>query len=295
MAELKNAVQPAGWHAALPRAQFALFEKIDVQNDWYDVYRLPQNVFAICELHHFQEVISFLILGKESALLLDTGLGMNNFAAAVRRLTDLPIVVVNSHTHFDHIGGNAQFPLVHVLENPHAVQVLSKGISAQELKPELVEGSVVYGKELGFDPARYAIAPCTFTTVPPGHVFSLGGRNLKVLATPGHAEDALMLADDANKILFTGDTFYPATLYAHLTDCDVRQTLEVYRRTLEKLAGEYAQYTLYCSHNEPLREGGMLCEAQRAFGEILGGTKPYLTDEAGLKKYEFNGFAVVTN
>ena len=58
-------------------------------------------------------MISYLIVGTERALLFDTGLGIGDIRAAVSELTDLDIVVVNSHTHYDHVGGNHLFGSVY--------------------------------------------------------------------------------------------------------------------------------------------------------------------------------------
>jgi glyoxylase-like metal-dependent hydrolase (beta-lactamase superfamily II) len=53
-----------------------------------------------------------LVVGDERALLVDTGSGPREAAeifAAARTLTDLPLVVVNTHAHGDHFFGNAYF------------------------------------------------------------------------------------------------------------------------------------------------------------------------------------------
>ena len=52
------------WLKEYPREYYQKYEKVQVQNDygWYQVYRLPGNVYAICEPQHFQEVNFFLII-----------------------------------------------------------------------------------------------------------------------------------------------------------------------------------------------------------------------------------------
>lgn len=57
-----------------------------------------------------------LVLGKERALLFDTGSGIDDMKGAVRDITKLPLIVIDSHGHFDHIGGNAQFDEVYLSE-----------------------------------------------------------------------------------------------------------------------------------------------------------------------------------
>ena len=104
-----------------------------------------------------------------------------------------------------------------------------------------------------------------------------------------------MLVNDAEKILFTGDTFYPASLYAHITKNDgLNSAFDVYMATMDDLASKYSDYQLYCSHNEPLRDGSVLIDVAKAFHEIYDGSLEYETDEQGLKKYQFDGFAIIT-
>jgi glyoxylase-like metal-dependent hydrolase (beta-lactamase superfamily II) len=53
---------------------------------------------------HFEEAISYLVLGAERAALIDTGMGIADIRAEVERLTDLPVTAVNTHSHYDHVG-----------------------------------------------------------------------------------------------------------------------------------------------------------------------------------------------
>ena len=53
-----------------------------------------------------------LIVGKEKALLFDTGYGICSIEDYVRSITDLPLYIVNSHCHLDHAGGNHLFSRV---------------------------------------------------------------------------------------------------------------------------------------------------------------------------------------
>jgi len=54
-------------------------------------------------------VFCYLIEGTEKAMLIDTGYGLADLREAVREITSLPLIIVNTHGHCDHIGGNGYF------------------------------------------------------------------------------------------------------------------------------------------------------------------------------------------
>ncbi|MBN1624717.1 MAG: MBL fold metallo-hydrolase, partial [Clostridia bacterium] len=76
MVKIKNAVQPDAWYKVLPRPEYKNYIHVMTHEGWYEVYDLETDTYAIYEPGHFQEVISYLILGSEKALLLDTGMGI---------------------------------------------------------------------------------------------------------------------------------------------------------------------------------------------------------------------------
>ena len=293
---LVNAVQPQGWYSSLPRSAYAQWEKIDAGDSWFEVYRLPGRVYAIYEPGHFQEVISFLICGNRHSLLLDTGLGIGNIKATVERLVDHEPLVVNSHFHFDHIGNNNRFSSVSIFNEPFAINRLKKGFTREELKEHLAGDSVWIPYPEEFDPDNYCIPPVTPQVLEDGDVFDLGDRVLEVIHTPGHTADSIMLLDKKNRSLFTGDTFYPAALYAHFNDdCCGHSDLALYASTMKKLTGFVPSLDyLYCSHNIPLVEPTALNRAAEAFQRVLAGRAPYKLDQQGLRRYEFTDFAIIT-
>jgi len=47
--------------------------EINADENWFEVTKLPNDVYSIAEPGHWQHVISFLVLGSTKALLFDTG------------------------------------------------------------------------------------------------------------------------------------------------------------------------------------------------------------------------------
>ncbi|HEY2946474.1 MAG TPA: MBL fold metallo-hydrolase, partial [Vicinamibacteria bacterium] len=185
------------------------------------VYRAGDGVFAICEPHQFQEVISYLIVGSRSALLFDTGLGIGKITGIVKELTRLPVTVLNSHTHFDHVGGNADFGRILAMDTDYT-RANARGFSHERVQGEIAPAALCRGLPAGFDPARYrtrSFIPTQF--IKDGHTVDLGGRRLTVLHVPGHTPDAVALVDAAAGLLFTGDSFYEGTIWLYVPETDL--------------------------------------------------------------------------
>ncbi len=293
-----NAVQPDRWQDALPRPIYQLLPKVPVPDqEWYDVYQVLPGVYAIYEPGHFQEVISFLIVGETGALLWDTGMGIAPIRPVVSALTALPLTVVNSHCHFDHVGGNWEFPQVYAYPDPVAANRAMAGYPATMLAPMLGPESLSKPLPDHFDPEGYRIRPWRMTPLQPGLCFDLGGWRLHVLHTPGHTDDSIMLWDRERQILFTGDTVYPAALYAHY-GCDAYgySRMNVYTHTMNRLS-EMAPFlkVLCCSHNLPLVAPGILPRIRDAFLAVQKGTVHGLVDSEGLLRFDFEDFAIITS
>ncbi len=108
----------SSWCAAIPRRENKAFERVRVPGDWYTVYRVEPGVIAIVEAKQCQEAISYLVIGTERALLFDSGIGLVPLKPVIDALTTLPVMVVNSHTRFDHVGGNHEFRDVVGMDTP---------------------------------------------------------------------------------------------------------------------------------------------------------------------------------
>ena len=57
------------------------------------------------------DATGYLVVGEEKALVIDTMIGWEDVNEVVKGITTLPIMVVNTHGHCDHIYGNIYFRL----------------------------------------------------------------------------------------------------------------------------------------------------------------------------------------
>ena len=75
-------------------------------NPWFTIDRIDPETYILSEYRHWEETHCYLLCGRERALLIDTGLGICDISQEVSKLTDLPVSVVATHIHWDHIGGH---------------------------------------------------------------------------------------------------------------------------------------------------------------------------------------------
>jgi len=276
-------------------------EEIDVGESWFKVLRLPTNVFGIHEPHHWQEVISFLIIGSEKAILFDTGMGIKDITKVVSQLTDKDVIVINSHTHFDHVGDNHQFDKIFVYDDGRSVELLLNGQPNEALRYDMELELFYKGYPEGFDPDAYVILPVReeqINLVKDGDVFDLGDRKLEVLYTPGHSTDAIMLLDNDNRMLFTGDTFYPDWLFAFFDDEWGVSNLDVYEATMKEIAKLEPEldYILPC-HNDALVSPSVLPKVVDAFRMVNREEAEYSKSELygyKIRIHDFEGFSILT-
>ena len=277
-------------------------EVIDVGDKWFQVRKLPNDVYAIQEPHHQEDVISFLILGDERAALLDTGLGIKDISTVVRQLTDLDVIVINSHTHFDHVGDNHRYGEIYVYDHPNALKWLTNGHSNEDISFDARAEAFPEGYPDGFDPDEYMIPPVSvdiINWIQDGDVIDIGNRKLEVIHTPGHSVDSVMLLDRKNRSLFTGDTFCPGWLFAFISEDWGGSDLATYEKTMHEVAKLVPDLDyLYCSHIEALVDPSILPMVADAFSEINRGDAAFVFQELygeKLKRYEYPGFAILTS
>ena len=142
-------------------------------------------------------VICYLLVGRERALLQDTGYGNGDLKGYVETLTDKPLVVVNSHVHPDHSGGNKQFGEIWVLEG------------------EVDSPEPVYFPQEG-ERARCALVDACpdyrFSFLRDGEILNLGGRQVQALRLEGHTRGSMVLLDFGTGFLFSGDAILKRVL-----------------------------------------------------------------------------------
>jgi len=280
------AAQQADWCKNLPRPAYSKLERVSTDDAWFEVYKIRPGVFAIYEPRQLEEVISYLIVGRDKAVLFDTGMGISNIQAVVAGLTKNPVSVVNSHTHNDHVGDNWRFSDVYGMDTGFT-RANARG-SKEDAQAELAPDEICGALPAGFDAKAYSTKPFHITHwIRDGDKIELGGRTLKVIGTPGHTPDSIALLDEKNGLLFTGDTFYAGPIYLFRPETD----LDAYLASVQKLAAMAPHLQLLLpSHNVPVADPGNLPKVVAAMQQVRRGeVKPVAKD--GKHEYVFDGFS----
>ncbi|MFT6406872.1 MAG: glyoxylase-like metal-dependent hydrolase (beta-lactamase superfamily II) [Arenicella sp.] len=270
----------------LPRADYADLEKVDDPDSWFQVYQVAVGVKAIYEAHQWQETISYLIEGKSKALLFDTGNGIGDIHGLVKRLSDKPITVLNSHSHSDHVGGNHAFKRVYGMTTRFTSE-RQKGILNKDIGEEVSAAALCRPLPKGVSEETHVGRPYKISKrIEDGYIFELGGRRIEVIHVPGHTPDATALIDREQGLLWTGDTFYagPIWLYAPETD------LLAYAKSLDRLVLELPNVTtLLPAHNTPLVSAEILPSVRRAFTQVINGSAKRQESFQGTVIYSIEG------
>ncbi|MGD9211066.1 MAG: MBL fold metallo-hydrolase [Desulfobacteraceae bacterium] len=265
---------------------------MSVQNDWFNIREIEQDIFLIQEASHVQ---CYLIRGSTHAALIDTGMGFCNIKTALEALIDKPVVVLNTHWHFDHIGGNALFQHIGIAKVER--HLLVQPLTAARLLSLYITPCVAAKVPLphGFQADKYSICspPATFL-LHDGQIFDLGGRIIKAIATPGHTQGSFSFWESKTHGVFCGDVLYQGTLYAHFVDSDFDQ----YIASLNKLLNFQDPIACYyCGHNSHILPATFIHPVLKAFQKVkaktVSGTITKQWGEPAIS-YQFDQFALLT-
>lgn len=157
-----------------------MLERIKVQ-------KLTESVYLLDDAG---ESTGYLVVGKKKAALIDTMNGHEDVHALARTITDLPIMVINTHGHCDHIFGNIFFEEAYI--HPADMAILGEHSHFPEFLEECKE------KNLSMPVMK---------EIHSGEVIDLGELHLEIIAFEGHTSGGLLLLLKEERILFVGDSF----------------------------------------------------------------------------------------
>ncbi len=281
----------------LPQSIWSSFKEVASPDEWFKIYEITPNLFVFYEPRHYEETLVNLIIGRERAALIDTGCGIGNLRKAVEAVTDKPVLVINTHTHTDHLGSNHQFSEIAMFDHPACHRVAERGVSQQTLQNEiLAENLVSQPWPSGFNPEGFSLPPFRVSRwLKPGDRIDLGDRDLVVIPTPGEAADHICLLDRMDRILFCGDILLRGPVWTHLEGGSLNDLLMSYRRLMDYF-DDFDH--LMPGHNEPWLGKEFLPASLAGAEKVISGQAEYqeVTDpwNRRLRQYSFDQFSILT-
>lgn len=177
----------------------------------YEIIQINEQTWRIED----QNVRFFLLTGKDKALLIDSGMHVENAKEIAQSLTTLPIELLNTHADRDHIASNKEFE--HFYMHPAELSNFYKTQNRQGI-----------------------IIP-----VWDQDILDLGNRPLEIIHIPGHTPGSIAVLDKKNRVLISGDPIQDGDIFMF----GIQREIHAYQHSLLKLKKYRDQFdTIYPSH-----------------------------------------------
>ena len=173
-----------------------------IYRDIYDIEKISKGQYDIWKINERREATMYLVCGSEKAVLIDTAYGLTDLKELTAGLTKLPVSVINTHGHIDHVLGNRWFE--HAVIHPADRALYRESVEGFAKLLSLDWVRQTYGDYIGgLDPSTVRFPQPE--SIREGHVIDLGGKKLEVIEVPGHTGGSIMLIDRDEKLCFAGD------------------------------------------------------------------------------------------
>jgi len=235
------------------------------QSKFFQARKIYENVTLISGLGGEQ---AYLIEGAKKALLIDALAGVGSLKAFVRELTDLPVTLVNTHGHVDHIGADFEYGAVYI--DPADIALLYAHSDMKMRYDYATSGRIPAVNS--FKPRMDDVTePRPIVTLPlhEGDVFDLGGVQLETISVPGHTKGTVVFLDRERRILYSGDACNRNTLVFR----EEATSIEQYKESLLHLKTyQYAFDILWGGHGGASEQNAIIDDAIELCDEIMAGT-----------------------
>ncbi|MBQ0051551.1 MAG: MBL fold metallo-hydrolase [Treponema sp.] len=187
----------------------------------------------------------FFFIGTEKVLLVDTGFGKVDLAERIREYSDLPIEVVLTHGHVDHIGGLNQFGECYANEKDFSM--IPEGINKKPLKD--------------------------------GDIIDIGNFVFDIIEIPGYTEGSIVLLEKNRKFIIAGDSVQegPIFMFGDVSKFDAyiasMEKLDRYKKNIKTIYSAHntlsygPEYIKYCIEDARLFKAGKIVPFE---SEVMG-------------------------
>lgn len=200
----------------------------------YEVIQIDENTWRIENMH----VRFFLLTGTKKALLIDSGMNVENVKEIVAGITNLPLELINTHADIDHIGANEEFDSF----------MMSPAECSNYFNTKNKSGN--------------------FIPVYEGDIIDLGDRELEIVLLSGHTPGSIGILDKGKRVIFTGDPIQDGQIYMF----GVQREMHAYLCSLKHLDKYRGKFDLiYPSHGSIPVKPEIIDKLYEAGKRILAG------------------------
>lgn len=203
----------------------------------------------------------YVFCGVEKAAVIDTGMNVPDARQIAETITDLPLILVNTHADPDHISGNNAFDSFY-------------------MSPAEDGNYRDHGGQKEYLPVKE------------GDVIELGERSLLVIDIPGHTPGSIALLDEKNRILVSGDSVQNGNIFMFGKRRDLAKYVESMKHLLD-FEDRYDE--IYPMHGGFPQKPSLVRELLEGAREILdekaqGTQVDVFGNQATLYKFPYAGF-----
>lgn len=232
-------------------------------SEWFNLNEIKDGVWFISDKTGAN---CYLIEGETYSLLIDTGWGLGNLKELVDSIISLPVKVVFTHGHPDHVNGAFQFSDLYITPEDEKLMDM---FYVKETRQEIINRF----KEIlssDFSTDNWINAQITNPSpISDGYIFDLGNRQLKVIKCPGHTAGSICILDTKDEILFSGDTLLAKPVLMNL---ETSLGLNTYLKSIKHINSFADEFNIILSgHDDKPVNPVVIEELISGVSEILQG------------------------
>lgn len=251
----------------------------------YEVEKIQDNLYSIKEdvTNGKFPIIIYLVIGKEKAALIDTGIGTGNLREEVRSITKKPVAVLHTHGHLDHVGADALFSELYL--NSREYSLSNNGGDFEALTQERLNFIKLNLKDKPqiYEDIKSHIVKSEkvhYKNISDGDTIDLGGTKLEAVSTPGHTPGSISYVNNEDHYAFTGDGIADI----HWFDGEASIKVEGFLNTLNHFESKAKRVKrIYAAHVLKGFDSKLIHDLQTAARAIINGSD----DEVENADYEF--------
>jgi len=213
-------------------------------------------------------VYCYLVEGRDYALLIDSMMGFGILRDFCKTLTAKPIKLVNTHAHWDHIGGNIHFASCYIHHREIPILQEAVGYTKEQFFAVAKQmAQLEYQELLKLDENFADAKPMQVLPIYDGDLFDLGDRKIEVMEVVGHTPGSIVLIDSKTRIAYAGDACNTNTLLEFPHSLPVTTYMESLLK-FQKRKDDFDK--LYCGHE--VLEPSIIDEAIETVARVIAGT-----------------------